>query len=436
MDIRVSKNESGKLRKLDSYLQKNKEKLVDVFFDLENPPDFFRIRKLLYSLINKYEGQSSIIFHHLPYCFLSDAQEHVINHQEKGKKEKQEQCRSCKFESFCAGYPRDYPYGKPEKVEDGLPQVCVEITHRCNLDCFFCFSQDQEEELEEDKVYAVIDQAAAMDIPRIRFTGGEPLLVDNLREYVSYAKSKGLRVWLNTNGTLTERFSRELIQKLDSVLIPVQQASNQKEKKITGKKSLLPKIRTIKKIRKIKPGMFLRTGTALNEENKDELEKIFELTQVRLQAETEAYRQIVEEEEKIDTKETKSFIQAAENHYQRYGKRYIMANAFPFCFCENKDTARLFSLGGYMDDGRDRIVVDPEGKVKPMYYSKEKVGDWKNLEKAWKSDVMKSIRNLDFLPKICEKCSYKTICMGGNRTMAKNVYDDFNALDPLLSKRY
>lgn len=433
IEVRIGKSDIHRLKSIMNILQKNKIPLLDVYFDTKNPPDFFKIKPILYHLINRFEEKTSIIFFNLPYCILSDAEEHIINLESEGKV-KFLKCRGCKFNSFCGGFPEKHDKKGIQPVADNLKQVCIELTNRCNLDCFFCFSDKADTGfIESKKVFSVIEQAKEMDAERIRFTGGEPLLDPNLLEYMKYAKSLGLEVWLNSNATLTEKFTEDIIKNTDSLLVPIHHYTNSEESKITkSRDSLKNKVRTIQKIRKINPDFFLRSGTTINEYNINSLFRIFEFTKIKLNLVTEVYRQISNNPAAIKKEHIDAFYKQVLRFYKKYGKRYIMANAFPFCFFDNMDNARLFSMGGLMDDGRDRLVINAKGKAKPIYYSKEIIGNWRDINLAWNNKIMKDLRNLKYMPKICKTCKYRTLCKGGNRTIAKNISGDCYITDSLL----
>jgi len=44
---------------------------------------------------------------------------------------------------------------------------------------------------------------------------------------------------------------------------------------------------------------------------------------------------------------------------------------------------------------------------------------------------MKKMRNLEFLPKECQNCSFAFKCRGGSRQAAKIINGDYKVLDPL-----
>ena len=77
--------------------------------------------------------------------------------------------------------------------------VCWNITSRCNDKCKFCYREEHLEELPFDKQKAVIHNIAQADIKKLTFAGGEPLLVQNIKLLIDYAKEEGLITSLTTN---------------------------------------------------------------------------------------------------------------------------------------------------------------------------------------------------------------------------------------------
>ncbi len=87
------------------------------------------------------------------------------------------------------------------------PVVFWNLTHRCNLSCTHCYSKSgpgrtTEGELTTTEALGVIDDLADMGIPLILFTGGEPLMRADIWDLALYAKNRGLKMALSTNGTL------------------------------------------------------------------------------------------------------------------------------------------------------------------------------------------------------------------------------------------
>ncbi|TQD26270.1 12,18-didecarboxysiroheme deacetylase [Methanolobus vulcani] len=99
--------------------------------------------------------------------------------------------------------------------KDKKPVVVWNVTQRCNLRCVHCYahSKDMEykNELTTEEGKALIDDLAEFGCPVILFSGGEPLMRKDLPELAGYARSKGIRAVISTNGTMiTEEMAKKL----------------------------------------------------------------------------------------------------------------------------------------------------------------------------------------------------------------------------------
>lgn len=88
------------------------------------------------------------------------------------------------------------------------PVVVWNTTNRCNLHCKHCYinaeNVDYNNELTTEEAKAMIDDLALLNIPVLLFSGGEPILRKDLIELAAYARDKGIRPVLSTNGTLID----------------------------------------------------------------------------------------------------------------------------------------------------------------------------------------------------------------------------------------
>ncbi|WP_027183982.1 12,18-didecarboxysiroheme deacetylase [Desulfovibrio inopinatus] len=99
--------------------------------------------------------------------------------------------------------------------KDKKPVVVWNMTRRCNLKCVHCYAQatevDGKDEISTDKAKEIIDDLAAYGSPVMLFSGGEPLVRQDLTELAKHAVSKGMRAVISTNGTLiTKEKAKEL----------------------------------------------------------------------------------------------------------------------------------------------------------------------------------------------------------------------------------
>src|SRR5581483_352833 len=82
--------------------------------------------------------------------------------------------------------------------------MLAEITHRCPLQCPYCSNpfdlERSSSELSTEEWKRVIDQAAALGVLQIHFSGGEPLARKDLIDLVAHATGAGLYANLITSG--------------------------------------------------------------------------------------------------------------------------------------------------------------------------------------------------------------------------------------------
>ena len=101
---------------------------------------------------------------------------------------------------------------------DKKPVVVWNMTRRCNLKCIHCYSNsadiDYPDELTTEEGKKLIDDLAAFGSPVILFSGGEPLLRKDLLELAQYARDKGMRAVISTNGTLITKETAAKLQKV------------------------------------------------------------------------------------------------------------------------------------------------------------------------------------------------------------------------------
>ncbi len=80
------------------------------------------------------------------------------------------------------------------------------MTQACNLRCRHCYAravaQASEKELTTAQARDMIDDLSQFGVPVLLFSGGEPLLRNDLADLASYAVARGMRAVISTNGTL------------------------------------------------------------------------------------------------------------------------------------------------------------------------------------------------------------------------------------------
>jgi GTP 3',8-cyclase len=88
--------------------------------------------------------------------------------------------------------------------------VRVSLTDRCNFDCIYCHNEGlgdtrgpmdpQDDEMSADDVVRFLEVAAEFGVDSVKFTGGEPMLRQDLEEIIERTPDQ-MEVSLTTNGT-------------------------------------------------------------------------------------------------------------------------------------------------------------------------------------------------------------------------------------------
>jgi Fe-coproporphyrin III synthase len=96
-------------------------------------------------------------------------------------------------------YSRDNTFG---------PVVVYNCTRKCNLKCLHCYSSSKniagDNEMTTVEAKRLLSDLAEIKCPVVLFSGGEPLLREDLFELLAQAKRIGLRTVISTNGTLID----------------------------------------------------------------------------------------------------------------------------------------------------------------------------------------------------------------------------------------
>ncbi|WP_121821600.1 GTP 3',8-cyclase MoaA [Halostella salina] len=98
--------------------------------------------------------------------------------------------------------------------------VRVSLTDRCNFDCVYCHNEGlgdtrgpmdpQDDEMTADEVVRFLEVAAEFDVDSVKFTGGEPMLRDDLAEIVRRTPDE-MEVSMTTNGTFLPGRAEDLV---------------------------------------------------------------------------------------------------------------------------------------------------------------------------------------------------------------------------------
>jgi len=95
---------------------------------------------------------------------------------------------------------------KHEENSQGLKNIWIKVTNKCNLKCPYCYADSKKEEnnnfeLTVVEIEKIFEEVSQMGLEKIVITGGEPLLRKDIVDILKIAK-KYAQVQLLTNGTV------------------------------------------------------------------------------------------------------------------------------------------------------------------------------------------------------------------------------------------
>ncbi|GAA0311713.1 GTP 3',8-cyclase MoaA [Halarchaeum salinum] len=110
-------------------------------------------------------------------------------------------------------------------LEDGFGRevtgVRISLTDRCNFDCVYCHNEGlgdtrgpmdaRDHEMDADDVVRFLDVVEGFGVDSVKFTGGEPMLRDDLEEIVRRTPDS-MEVSLTTNGTFLPGRAERLVE--------------------------------------------------------------------------------------------------------------------------------------------------------------------------------------------------------------------------------
>ena len=99
--------------------------------------------------------------------------------------------------------------------------VQISLTNRCNFRCRYCRIHTRVgEDPPLDSVFRLLREFADLGTRRFSFTGGEPLLRNDIGQIIAYAKSLGASVSVISNGALVSS-KLDVLRQVDSVCISI-----------------------------------------------------------------------------------------------------------------------------------------------------------------------------------------------------------------------
>jgi len=329
---------------------------------------------------------------------------------------------------------------------EGRPlHVTWEITNACNLHCSHCFVPDVgrplPDELDTQQAYHIVDNIAESGAESLLFSGGEPLLREDLLEIARHASSS-LSLSLQTNGYFLEERAEQLKDVgFSQIQVSLDGASAETHDYLRGKGSYQRALKGISKCIDLRfPSMGI--AATIHVRNYDELPQMVELA---LDLGSDVF-------------EARAFGAAGKGRQMAHLSlsQEQRRRMYEYLAQKQSELARIWSEDPYIilvSAAAKEACVDPHnpavglgcaagilgcaitasGKVIPCVGLRVEIGDLRRerLGDIWKhSPLLKAMRNRRKLTGKCGRCEYRYLC-GGCRAAAYYAYGDVMAEDPL-----
>ena len=323
--------------------------------------------------------------------------------------------------------------------------LLAELTYRCPLHCVFCYNpvnyDSIKNELTTAEWFDVMRQARAMGAVQLGFSGGEPLLRDDLEELVAEAHRLGFYTNLITSGIgMTEpRIAALKAAGLDHIQLSFQDSTKELNDFLSSTKTFELKKRIALLIKKYDYPMVL--NCVLHRQNLPHIGKIIEMA-LELDAEylelanTQYYGWAMKNRAQLLP--TREQLQEAERVVEQYrekiGKRCKLLFVVPDYY-EDRPKACMNGWGTVF------LGIAPDGMALPCHNARDLPGlSLPNVRSMPLADIWQTshgfnaYRGDDWMQEPCRSCPEKTKDFGGCRCQAFMLAGDAAATDPVCAK--
>ncbi|MFH1086035.1 MAG: radical SAM protein [Chloroflexota bacterium] len=302
----------------------------------------------------------------------------------------------------------------------------IALTYRCQNRCTFCYADAPQRgrdvrEMTTDEVKRVLDRIwDEAHCPTVSFTGGEPTLRADLPELVAYARAKGLRVNLITNGIACG--DTDYVQTLaDAGLQSAQVSLEGPTAAVHDAIAQHPGAweRTVQGIRNLRAaGIHTHTNPTLCGGNRAHLIELVDFIADELHSEYFSMNMVIRtgtalrhDEDDITYTEIGPLIEAVQARAQAKGVHLEWYSPTPYCLFNpvqkglgSKSCACVHGL----------LSVNPAGELLPCSSFERGIGDLLHdgFQKVWFSRTAAYWRRKEFLPPACLRCDLAHLCCG------------------------
>lgn len=154
-----------------------------------------------------------------------------------------------------------------------LPVAVFFPTSRCNSRCASCdwWASSGEHDLTRPEIGAVVDSLCRLGTRVVLFSGGEPLLRNDVFEIADQFRAAGMTLHLHTSGVTLESVAREVGQTFARVIVSLDAANERLYQRVRGVPALMALERGVAGLRRYAPEVRVSARSTLHRTNFREL---------------------------------------------------------------------------------------------------------------------------------------------------------------------
>ncbi|HEY4541013.1 MAG TPA: pyrroloquinoline quinone biosynthesis protein PqqE [Noviherbaspirillum sp.] len=323
--------------------------------------------------------------------------------------------------------------------------LLAELTYRCPLHCVFCYNPlnyaANRDELSTAQWIAVLRQARKLGAAQLGFSGGEPLLREDLEELVAEGHRLGYYTNLITSGVgLTEqRVARMKEAGLDHIQLSFQDSTREMNDFLSSTKTFDLKSRVARLIKQYEYPMVL--NVVLHRHNLDHVERIIDMA-IAMEvdylelANTQYYGWALANRAQLMP--SREQVQRAESVVRQYRARLGNKMRILFVVPDYFEERPKACMNGW---GSVFLAVAADGAALPCHAAKSLPGlvfpnvTEHSVSDIWyRSDAFNRYRGNMWMKEPCRSCPEKAKDFGGCRCQAYALTGAAENADPVCSK--
>ena len=323
--------------------------------------------------------------------------------------------------------------------------LLAELTYRCPLHCVFCFNPvdfaRSDPELSTEEWLRVLRQGRELGAVQCGFSGGEPLLRDDLEELVAEAHRLGYYTNLLTSGVgLTPQRAGALrAAGLDHVQLSFQDSTRELNDFLSHTRTFELKERVARLIKD--NGWPMVMNVVLHRMNIDHIDRIIEMASELgaefLELANSQYYSwaFVNRDQLMPSREQ---LERAESRTQAWRERLGQRMTIFYVVPDYHEQRPKKCMNGW---GNVFLTVTPDGLALPCHTARMLPGlEFPNLREsslrhAWfESEAFARYRGTGWMKEPCSSCDERDKDLGGCRCQAYMLAGDARAADPVCAK--